>query len=319
MAIRIRVGDHSRLALSRRMGPVRSPCDDASEPANRGMVPRQGTPSTIARMVEDVQRTANEGLRRARCTLVMPAYNESGRIGSALAELYGYLGRPGPARSGGRPASEMGPVDVLVVDDGSTDETARIVEQFIAHLRPDQPHLELMRRPHAGKGAAVQAGMLAAHGEYVVFADADLATPPDQLPLLTRALDDHDLALGSRVHPDGSDRRRTQPLHRRLLGRVFHGLAAAWVTGPVPDTQCGFKGFRREAARDLFARQKIGGIVFDAEVIHLARRRGYSVAIVPVQWSDKRGSRMRLRPGLALRVVLDLFRIPLIHRDVARR
>jgi dolichyl-phosphate beta-glucosyltransferase len=86
----------------------------------------------------------------------------------------------------------------------------------------------------------------------------------------------------------------------------------------VPDTQCGFKGFRRAAAHDLFTSQKIGGIVFDAEIIHLARRRGYRMAVVPVQWSDKRGSRMRLRPGLALRVVFDLIRIPLIHRNVPR-
>jgi dolichyl-phosphate beta-glucosyltransferase len=91
------------------------------------------------------------------------------------------------------------------------------------------------------------------------------------------------------------------------------------VTGPVPDTQCGFKGFRRDAAHDLFSRQKIGGIVFDAEIIHLARRRGYSMAIVPVQWSDKRGSRMRVGPWLAASVLIDLFRIPLIHRSVRRR
>ena len=90
------------------------------------------------------------------------------------------------------------------------------------------------------------------------------------------------------------------------------------MTGPVPDTQCGFKGFRRAAAHDLFARQRIGSIVFDAEIIHLARRRGYSMAVVPVQWSDKRGSRMRVRPGLALRVLLDLARIPLVHRAVPR-
>jgi len=82
----------------------------------------------------------------------------------------------------------------------------------------------------------------------------------------------------------------------------------------VPDTQCGFKGFRRAAAQELFACQRITSIVFDVELIHIARRQGRSIAIVPVQWSDKRGSRMRLRPGLAVRVAWDLFRIPLIHR-----
>ena len=212
----------------------------------------------------------------------------------------------------------MGRVDVLVVDDGSLDDTAAIVSARAETHSSDRGTLRLMIREHAGKGAAVQAGMLEAESDYILFADADLATPPDQLPLLTSALTDHDIALGSRVHPDGSDRRSTQPLHRRLLGRVFHGLAALWVTGPVPDTQCGFKGFRREAAHDLFARQEIGGIVFDAEIIFLARKRGYSMAVVPVKWSDKRGSRMRLRAGLALTVIYDLFRIPLIHRTVPR-
>ena len=253
---------------------------------------------------------------RLTVTLVLPAYNEAARIGSALDELFGYLHRTGAARDGGRAASEMGPVEVLVVDDGSTDETAAIVTSRQEAHGGAHAGLRLVKRPHAGKGAAVRAGMLVAEGDLICFADADLATPPDQLPLLTDALGEHDIALGSRVHPDGSDRRRTQPLHRRALGRIFHALAAFWVTGPVPDTQCGFKGFRRAAAHDLFALQEIGGIVFDAEVIHLARRRGYTIAIVPVQWSDKRGSRMRLRPGLALRVVFDLFRIPLIHRNV---
>jgi len=91
------------------------------------------------------------------------------------------------------------------------------------------------------------------------------------------------------------------------------------VTGPVPDTQCGFKGFRREAARDLFARQRIGSIVFDAELIHLARRRGYRIVVVPVEWSDRHGSRMRPGVRLALRVAWDLFRIPLLHRGVGPR
>ena len=239
-------------------------------------------------------------------SIVLPAYDEAARIGPALDELFGYLR-----------ANDLGPWDVLVVDDGSNDRTADIVAARPETSGPE-PILRVLRRPHRGKGAAVQAGMLAATGDLVLFTDADLATPPDQLPLLTEALADHDVALGSRVQPDGTDRRASQPLHRRLLGRYFHLLAAIWVTGDVPDTQCGFKGFRRQAAQDLFARQRIVSIVFDAEIIHLARRRGYRVAVVPVHWSDKRGSRMRVRPSMAWRVALDLFRIPLIHKRVQR-
>jgi dolichyl-phosphate beta-glucosyltransferase len=151
-----------------------------------------------------------------------------------------------------------------------------------------------------------------------VFADADMATPPDQIPLLVKALEIHDVALGSRIQPDGSDMRTSQSWFRRLLGKGFHFFASLWVAGPVLDTQCGFKGFTRAVASDLFARQKITSIVFDVELIYLARRRGYSFAIVPIRWYDKRGSRMRARPGLALRVAWDLFRIPLIHRRVRK-
>ena len=112
--------------------------------------------------------------------------------------------------------------------------------------------------------------------------------------------------------------RATQPGYRRLLGKAFHLLASLWVVGPVQDTQCGFKGFTREAAHDLAGRQRVTSIVFDVELIYLARRRGYRLAIVPIRWFDKRGSRMRASGGLALRVAWDLLRIPLIHRGSRR-
>jgi dolichyl-phosphate beta-glucosyltransferase len=245
-----------------------------------------------------------------RVTLVLPAFNEAARLGVALDELFGYL-------DGNADLRER--VDVLVVDDGSTDGTLDIATgRPEASRAGSRPRLAALRVAHAGKGAAVRAGMLAAEGERLVFADADMATPPDQLPLLLAALDRADVAIGSRIQPDGSDLRVSQPPLRRLLGRVFHVLAAAWVSGPVRDTQCGFKGFRREAARDLFGRQKITSIVFDVELIHLAQRRNYRLEVVPVRWSDRRGSRMRARPGLALQVAWDLFRIPLIHRGAGR-
>jgi dolichyl-phosphate beta-glucosyltransferase len=247
----------------------------------------------------------------------MPAYNEADRIGPALDELFGWLHRGGPARKGGRSSARLGPWDVIVVDDGSDDATASLVESRPEARRgPDgsAPCLRVLRRPHGGKGAAVAAGILAAEGELVIFTDADMATPPDQIPLLTAALEEADVALGSRVQPDGSDRRASQPGYRRLLGRIFHLLAGAWVTGNVPDTQCGFKGFRRPAAQDIFGRLKTTGIVFDAEVIYLARRLDYRYAIVPVMWHDIHGSRMHVSLRLGSKVLWDLARIPLLHR-----
>lgn len=256
----------------------------------------------------------------ASLTIVLPAFDEADRIGPALDELFGYLRRRGERAREGAPGSAGLParIDVLVVDDGSTDRTAELVRSRPEVTEDDEVRLSVLTVPHGGKGAAVRAGMLAAGGDLIIFADADMATPPDELPLLVAALAEHDVALGSRIQVDGSDMRASQPRYRRMLGQAFHLLASAWVVGPVKDTQCGFKGFTRAAARDLFERQRITSIVFDVELIYLARRRGYRLAIVPIRWYDRHGSRMRARPGLALRVAWDLFRIPLIHRADGR-
>src|SRR4051794_14497698 len=150
-------------------------------------------------------------------TIVLPAYNEAERIGPALDELFGYLRRRGEAARDGAPGAIHLPdrVAVLVVDDGSTDGTADLVRarpgSWGPELPPVRPACEVIPVPHGGRGAAVRAGMLLAQSALIVFADADMAAPPDMIPLLVESLADHDVALGSRIQPDGSDMRKSQP------------------------------------------------------------------------------------------------------------
>jgi dolichyl-phosphate beta-glucosyltransferase len=161
-------------------------------------------------------------------TIVLPAFNEAGRIEPALDELFGYLRRRGESARDGAPGAAGLPerIDVVVVDDGSTDGTADIVRRRREISDPVAgASLSVLTVPHGGKGAAVRAGMLHALGDVIVFADADMATPPDMLVPLVDALETSDVALGSRIQPDGSDMRKSQPRYRRLLGKAFHFLA----------------------------------------------------------------------------------------------
>jgi dolichyl-phosphate beta-glucosyltransferase len=185
-------------------------------------------------------------MTRRSLTVVLPAYNEAERIGPALDELFGYLRRRGDVAREGAPGAGQLPerIDVLVVDDGSTDDTVAIVRGRPEAVSSDEATstLSVLPVPHAGKGAAVRAGMLHASTDLVIFADADMATPPDMIPLLVAALESADVALGSRIQADGSDMRASQPAYRRLLGKAFHLVASMWVVGPVKDTQC-LQGF----------------------------------------------------------------------------
>jgi dolichyl-phosphate beta-glucosyltransferase len=171
-----------------------------------------------------------------------------------------------------------------------------------------------MVNPHRGKGYAVKTGMLAARGRFVLFTDADLATPIEESSKLLAALEaGNDLAIGSRIQPTGYDMRASQPIYRRLLGRLYHMLAQNLAVRGIADTQCGFKGFSHGAAQRLFSRQKLDGIVFDTEILYLAQRDHLRIAQIPVSWSNVGGSRMRPSLGQALGVLWDLLRIRWLH------
>jgi glycosyltransferase involved in cell wall biosynthesis len=163
----------------------------------------------------------------------------------------------------------------------------------------------------------VRTGALAAAGDYVLTCDADLASPPKEFGKLLAALDaGADVAAGSRVQPDGSDMRASQPLFRRMGGRLFAAVRRRLLLSDVQDTQCGFKAFRRTAAQALFPRQRLDGWAFDAELLFLASKLGFAVVQVPIEWQHVGDSRFHLSLFAAFRELRDLASIRWRHRGV---
>jgi len=228
-----------------------------------------------------------------RFSLVIPAYNEARRLPPFLQTVRAYL------------PSHYAAYEVLVVDDGSRDGLAAALEPWLA----EWPQLRLLRHAtNQGKGAAVRTGMLAAQGECVLFADADGATPIAEEARLRAALAaGADVAVGSRLLPaEGVTRRRT--MGRGLLGRLFSAFSRRLLRLTVRDTQCGFKMFRRPAARRIFERIAEPGYLFDLEVLLLAAQLGCRVVEVPIDWHDVAGSHLHPIRDFG-RILGDLWRI----------
>jgi dolichyl-phosphate beta-glucosyltransferase len=238
-------------------------------------------------------------------SIVVPAFNEEHRLPPTLERLYAYLSTPRgalplapPAEPSGSPRpigslrSRIQPMrwEIVVVDDGSRDQTCAVVEAHMARM----PNLRLVRQnPNRGKGAAVRLGMLAAHGRIRVMSDADGSMSPDQLPRLLAPIlaGTAEISIGSR-YAEGARSNIHQPRYRVLWSRLANKVIQRSLVPGVNDTQCGFKAFTAEVARDLFGRGQIDGWAFDLEILALARRAGYAIAEVGVEWTDDRRSRV---------------------------
>jgi dolichyl-phosphate beta-glucosyltransferase len=194
--------------------------------------------------------------------------------------------------------------ELILVDDGSRDGTSAVGRL----LGREFPELRLIRLPrNHGKGYAVRTGVVNTTGSTVLFADADGATPIAEIERLEAALGTADVAVGSRAFRNEGVRVQAK-LYRHIMGRTFHQLVEWLADGGVKDTQCGFKLFRSPVAHDLFSRMRMNGFSFDVELLVMARRRGYRVAEVPVNWTHQPGSKVRLTWD-SLRMTVDLFRI----------
>ncbi len=228
--------------------------------------------TTLKTLDTPVQRQ----IRQPGLSIIVPAYNEEMRLPRCLEHLAGYIA--GLDRA----------IDVIVVENGSTDGTANVVRSY----QRTMPYLRLVQVAGRGKGWAVRAGMLAGTGDYLMFCDADFSMPVNDIDRFLAVLDDGaPIVIASRELP--SSRRYDEPARRHAMGRLYNRVVQALVIDGIDDTQCGFKAFQRPVARDLFGLQRTPGWAFDAEILYLARRRGYAVSQLPIDWYYDGDSRVR--------------------------
>lgn len=231
----------------------------------------------------------------ASISIVLPAYNEEARLPATLAAILSYLETRGWSHS-----------EVLVVNDGSADGTAAVVEQF----RAKHPQVRLIENPgNRGKGYSVRHGMLEACGDWVLFSDSDLSAPIEELDTLLKAAEARGalVVIGSRA----LDRKLIkihQSWFRETAGRIFNLMMRISTGLPFSDTQCGFKLFKRQAAHEVFRRQKIERWGFDAEVLFIARKLGYKTIEVPVRWSHSEGTKISMFRD-SVNMFVDLLRV----------
>jgi len=240
------------------------------------------------------------GAPGGKASLVVPAFDERGRIERAIDGISAWL----RTKPGGWEW------EVIVVDDGSSDGTAEIAERAAAAA--NLPVRLLRHGTNRGKGAAIRTGVLASTGDPVLVSDTDLSTPLTEWVKLAERLPTRPIAIGSRALDEDLVRRR-QPFYRQFMGKIFNGFVRILAVHGIHDTQCGFKLFRGDVARELFADARIDRFAYDVEILYLARQRGIEIAEVPVLWFNSPESKVSVVQD-SLRMLRDLARIRWIHR-----
>src|SRR3972149_3781210 len=232
-------------------------------------------------------------------SIIIPAFNEADRVGNSLEKLTTFLN------------TRDEEFEVIVVDDASTDNTKAIAESFKDKIE-NLWVLRLEESPYAGKGLAVNKGVLAAKGDIVLFTDADFSTPIEEIDkLLEKINSGFDIAIGSRA-ADRSTVKKKQHILREMMGRTFNILVRTLTVKGIFDTQCGFKAFKMSTTRLLFENQKIFDFGFDVELLFVAQRQGLKIAEVPVLWfNDQRSTVHPIKDSS--RMFLDLLKIRMYY------
>lgn len=227
-------------------------------------------------------------------SVVIPTYNEEERIATTIKTCLDFFQRKNYTG------------EIIVSDDNSTDRTKEIVGAIV---QKEANVCLIALEKNYFKGWPVRQGMLVSKGRIVMFTDADLATPIDESEKLKRAIEDGaDIAIGSRIQTTGEDLRISQPVYRRIIGKAFTFVRDFLVRG-IKDSQTGFKMFRGEVAQDLFSRQRIPNIIFDVEILYMAKKRGYKIAEIPVQWNYGGQTRMKVNFRNAVMTIMSLAKI----------
>lgn len=224
-------------------------------------------------------------------SIVIPAHNEEQRLRPSLEKIDSFL------------KEQSYTSEVIVIENGSTDATLSVAYAAVEEM----PGLKVLQVEGRGKGLAVKHGMLAALGEYRFMCDADLSMPIEQVNrFLPPQLGSVDIAIGSREIPGAH--RYEEPAYRHFIGRIFNTLVRWLVLPGLQDTQCGFKCFSAKVVEDVFPMQTLGGMSFDAEVLFIARKRGYVIQEIPIDWIFNPDSRVRLIQD-SLKMAFDLLAI----------
>jgi len=227
-------------------------------------------------------------------SVIVPAYNEARRLQKTLEAIDSYFSK--------RPLTRQ----IIVVDDGSSDHTAGLAED----LKKKINDLSVITcHPNRGKGHAIKKGVEKSHGKYILFTDADNSTPIEEFEKFYPLLRDHEVVIGSR-YISGSNIIVRQPAYRVFIGRLGNKLIQFFLLDGVNDTQCGFKAFQHEAAKQIFSRMKVNRFGFDIEILSIARLLNYTVRELPVSWYDSQESRIRPIKD-ALRTFAELIYIKL--------
>lgn len=241
-------------------------------------------------------------------TIVIPCYNEAPRLPRTLRETVAFLGK--------RPGNS----EIIVVSDGSADETIQVAEKEFAKLPERISGRAIEYHPNRGKGRAVKVGMLEAKGRLVLFMDADYAVPLTDLAraeALIGNTTEHDIAIGSRALETATVLEH-QSFLRERLAKFFGLIQRSYLGLKIKDTQCGFKLFPKDAANRIFREVKLTSVIFDGEVLWLAKRLGYRVVEFPVEWTHDPDTRIAYNAWRAVKVMRDMLAIPLLHVGLAK-